>query len=138
MIILCMFEYFSLQDDRTNDRGSAPSNCDIQESLFLAEGVAGMSLEQVHVGVTPEKIISIQEYKTLMQLIPEVNKLRISIEKMKEVIQSKDSQLKDLRKDHQLVLQNHLNISHLSDVSMYFEFIIFRVLFSDIYFCIQP
>lgn len=67
---------------------------------------------------TKEKIISDKEYKILMEMIPEVNKLRISIDKMKEIIKSKDSKLKDLQRDLQLSLKNHINISHLSDVSV--------------------
>lgn len=63
------------------------------------------------------KTISLQEYKTLMNLIPQVQKLENSIRKMSSVIQSKDSQLKNQREVQQMEQANYINVSNLSAVS---------------------
>lgn len=62
------------------------------------------------------KTISMQEYKILMNLIPEVAKLRDQISKMTTEIQSKDSQINELQFIHQTDLSNHINVSLLTTV----------------------
>lgn len=69
------------------------------------------------------KTISLQEYKILMNLIPEVEKLRNSIKMMNSVIQSKDSQLKQQKKSSQRDQVDLINVSHLSEVSIHFDFL---------------
>lgn len=65
------------------------------------------------------KTISLEEYKMLMNLIPEVEKLRNSIKKITTVIQLKDQQLKKQRQAYQTEQTKSLNVSHLSSVSLY-------------------
>lgn len=57
-----------------------------------------------------------QEYKRLVQLIPHVEKYRHSAEQKEKVIKSKDSQLKELQRN---LKRNWINVSHLSDVSIF-------------------
>lgn len=61
------------------------------------------------------KTISMEEYKRLVQLIPEVAKYRNSSEQKEKIIKSKDSQLKVLQRSLE---RNWINISNLSDVSI--------------------
>lgn len=61
------------------------------------------------------KTISMEEYKRLVQLIPDVEKYRNSAEQKEKIIKSKDSQLKELQRS---LKRNWINVSHLSDVSI--------------------
>lgn len=61
---------------------------------------------------TQNKTISMQEYKNLLELIPKIQKLEKTVEKMSNVIKSKDLSLKIQR-------QSQINVSNLSTVSIY-------------------
>lgn len=61
------------------------------------------------------KTITLQEYKKIMQLIPQVENYKQIVLKLKEKLQSKDSQLKQL----ETALQNDwINVATLSIVSV--------------------
>lgn len=61
------------------------------------------------------KTITLQEYKKIMQLIPQVENYKQIVLKLKEKLQSKDSQLKQLENS----LQNDwINVVTLSTVSL--------------------
>lgn len=51
-----------------------------------------------HVGGTETMCITVQQYNTLVQLVPEIEKLKETIKKMKELIELKDKQIHELKK----------------------------------------
>lgn len=61
------------------------------------------------------KTVSLEEYKRLVQLIPDVEKYRNAAQKKDEIIKLKDAQLKEIQKSLQL---NWINVSHLTTVSV--------------------
>lgn len=62
------------------------------------------------------KTITLEEYGKLMQLIPEVEKLKNVIRRMENVIKSKDQKMNHLQKTHQSEQKMNLNLSSLSNV----------------------
>lgn len=109
---------FSSQDSSDTNHGSASSICDNLDTLSETEEDTDLNSDECEVGEfeTQEKILSFQEYKKLMQLIPEVNKLRNTNNKMAEIIKLRDSQLNDLREVHRLA--RNIDLSHLNTVSV--------------------
>lgn len=103
----------SSRDSNETIHGSATSTC---ESV-LEENFAYQSLddyddhEEEHVQM---KSISLKEYKILMNLIPEKEKLRNTIRELTSVIESKDLQLKEQQRER----ANYINVSHMSEVSI--------------------
>lgn len=67
------------------------------------------------------KTIPLHEYNILMDLIPEVEKLRNTVKKLTVVIEMKDSKLKEQEQLHKAELAKCINISHFSAVSIYFN-----------------
>lgn len=63
--------------------------------------------------------MSLQEYKHLFDLIPQVQMLKNTINEMEKIIESKDSQLKYLQKMHQRKHSECINVSNLSTVSVF-------------------
>lgn len=61
------------------------------------------------------QILSLEEYKKLIQLIPKSEKYRNAVKKLDKVIKSKDAKIRELEK-----IQRHdsVNVSHLSVVSI--------------------
>lgn len=68
------------------------------------------------------RTISPERYKMLMNLIPEVEKLRHAIKNLTTEIELKDLQIKELRELHQMEQAKCINVSHLSAVSISFYF----------------
>lgn len=63
------------------------------------------------------KTISLTEYKKLMQLIPQVAKLKNTIGLMENVIRKKDQLLKEMKMAHQRSLRNIASTNSLKTVS---------------------
>lgn len=63
------------------------------------------------------KTISLTEYENLLQLIPQVAKLKNTIGVMKNVIRKKDQLLKEMNVAHQRLLKNIDSSSSLTTVS---------------------
>lgn len=68
------------------------------------------------------KTIPLKEYKILMNLIPENEKLRNTIEKLEREIKLKDLKLKEEQQLHQTNQSNCIDLSHLQAVSISFDF----------------
>lgn len=78
------------------------------------------------------RTISLKEYKVLMNLIPEVEKLRNTIKNLKHQIELRDAELKE-EQLRQIEKAKYLNVSHCSAVSI-FRFSSIRHHFYKIYF----
>lgn len=63
------------------------------------------------------KTISMQEYKHLKQMIPQVQRLQNTIKIMADKIKSKDKQLNTIEIAHRRALKKYSDTSHLSAVS---------------------
>lgn len=63
-----------------------------------------------------------REYKILMNLIPEVEKLRKTIKNLTKEVEFKDLQLKEQRRLQQLEQTKCINVSHFSAVIISFDF----------------
>lgn len=50
-----------------------------------------------HVGDTETMCITVQQYNTLAQLAPEIEKLKATVKNMKEFIELKDKQIHELK-----------------------------------------
>lgn len=61
------------------------------------------------------KTITLEEYKKVLQLIPEIEKYKKIVQKLEKQLQSKDSQLKELQESFQC---DSINVSNLSAVSV--------------------
>lgn len=104
----------SSQDSGVNDDGDDLNSCDavsIEFDNFF------MDYNEVCDSETQQKTISLREYKILLEMVLKVNKLEKAIDKMKNVIRSKDSQLKNLQEVHQLTRNKCIDISKLLTVS---------------------
>lgn len=78
-----------------------------------------------------QKTISMQEYKTLMSLIPKETQLENEIKKLKSMIQSRDLQLEELSK--KLEQAKLIDVSNLTNVSISWEiFLTQYVIYIDI------
>lgn len=63
---------------------------------------------------TQLKTITAEEYKTLMNLIPKVEKLKCAVERMEKAIKTKNAQLKELRDEE----KKWKKLNNLSTVSI--------------------
>lgn len=109
-ILKTNFVYSSSTDSNESGNGSTGNTCEPVYSDY-------QFLDQDHGDVhdVQMKTISLQEYKKLMDLIPEVEKLRNNITKLSS---SLNSQLEQQQRIHQADLANSINISHFSAVSI--------------------
>lgn len=88
---------------------------DEQEDLILNNQVNSI----LHTESEQQLItMHLQQYKDLIQLIPQVEKYKKTIEKLQNKIKSKDAQLKDLQRSNQCEQKMNNNLSKLSDVSI--------------------
>lgn len=88
---------------------------DEQEDLILNNQVNSI----LHTESEQQLItMHLQQYKDLIQLIPQVEKYKKTIEKLQNKIKSKDAQLKDLQRSNQSEQKMNNNLSKLSDVSI--------------------
>lgn len=85
------FDFLQLYDDDSDDERSQPQ--------------------------AETKTIPLQQYKDLMQLIPQVERMKNSMQRMESVIKSKDSQLEELRQALKRKEEMTINTSKLSTVS---------------------
>lgn len=67
-----------------------------------------------HESETQWKMMTSEEYKNIVQLIPQMEKYRHSIIQMKNVIESQDIKIKELER---IQKYDCVNVSKLSDVS---------------------
>lgn len=67
------------------------------------------------------KTISLQEYEYLIKLVPQAKSLKNTIHGMESAIKSKDLRLEELQAAYQREMKDCINISHLSDVSVYLD-----------------
>lgn len=68
------------------------------------------------------KTITLQEYKKIMQLIPQVENYKQIVLKLKEKLQSKDSQLKQLENSLQNDWINVVTLSTVSVLNIFYKF----------------
>lgn len=89
---------------------------DVSSSCFIeVEYLIGNEVDESE---PQAKTLSIQEYKELMQLIPQVEKLKNTVKRMESVIKSKDSKLKTLQSIHKD--GKCVDLSKLSNVSIFY------------------
>lgn len=69
--------------------------------------------------------ISTQQYKHLMQLGIDVEKLKRSIDRMKNVIKSKDAKIKELKTTKRGA--KSVDLSKLSDVSVFYRILVHQL-----------
>lgn len=72
--------------------------------------------------------INTEQYKYLMQLIPQVEKLKDVIKQMEKKIKSKDSKLKELQRIHKN--GQWVDLTELSNVSIFYQIKFLILLFS--------
>lgn len=68
------------------------------------------------------KTITLQEYKKIMQLIPQVENYKQIVLKLKEKLQSKDSQLKQLENSLQNDWINVVTLSTVSVLNIFYKY----------------
>lgn len=101
----------------SNDGNYAASISDESESLNVFQNFP-LCLEE---DPSDSQLITItlEEYRKLMQLIPEVERQKNVIRRMADVIKSKDQKINQLQKTHQSEEKLKLNWSSLSNVNKY-------------------
>lgn len=140
------FQYFSLQISNNTefvecviDNESELESELESESLQFFENFDVVSdddepVEPVQYTETNSQLVSMnsEHYKCIMQLIPEVERLKNIVAKMEQIIKSKDAIIKEQQKVHQYDQKMNINLSKLSTVITRIIFINFlKLLFSS-------
>lgn len=102
--------------------GDDHHNASNTEVLNTSNELAGLSLCDFEDSTIAElemelKVLTLDEYKRIVQLIPLVEKYRNTIKKMENVIKSKNAKIKELEREK---LNECINVSKLSAVSVQF------------------
>lgn len=112
----------SNEDD--NCAASSTSNTDDQSPLIDEMHFLQLDDDSEDESCLPQaesKTISLQHYRELMQLIPQVERMKNIIKQKEDVIGSKDSQLKELQRALKFEWKTCIRTSHLSIVSTLYE-----------------
>lgn len=109
------FSYSSHDSNENDDFGTA-SSVATSESDGIVDYQLLSNTENNDELDTQMKAMPLKEYKILMNLIPENQKLRNTIIKLERQIELKDSQLKEERQTNR---SKCIDLSHFSGVSIY-------------------